>query len=554
MKGLNKKLENIIRVFLIVATILANFSFIPKVFAADNTPQNGDIRNNPLSNGTGEDGDIKFTKTISPTNEKGVFDVTLRAEGEDVETTTATEAAIYVAVVLDTSGSMPDSNSFGPKYTNAKSAIESFSRELLKSDKYPNAKIGLYTFNDSASELRGFSNTPLITSQIDYPEIKGYWQTHMDAGITLATQKLHQASAQEENAKLYMIVVSDGRPEFSGATSGQAFQLARDAATEAKKDIEIFTVGYSLKDTEAINFLKNDIATDASHAIQAEITNTSEGAADGIVARLTNLVNSITVSVNVGTPDYIEDVIASNFEYVEGSANPSDVTLSNNKKKIRFNNLGDITEEGIEVSFKIRIKEDTINKPGWYKTNDHATIKYDDATGTNNNKTIGQSAEVYWGLQYYTYTVKFLEQGTNTPLADPINGPETLLGEQVTENAATVKGYNPDATSKSITISKGTNEIIFYYTKKNNLTYVTEYYVEVKDGEGTSNQKISNDSERGNTVGGMTYGEEVLLSIINGNKYLEDAGFGYKSGVIIQPADTDRITIDDGDNIIKVCY
>ena len=63
-----------------------------------------------------------------------------------------------------------------------------------------------------------------------------------------------------------------------------------------------------------------------------------------------------------------------------------------------------------------------------------------------------------------SYTVRYLEKGTNRELADSkvVNG--QTFGETVTENAITIEGYSPvGETTKSITIAAEGNEITFYY-------------------------------------------------------------------------------------------
>ena len=71
-----------------------------------------------------------------------------------------------------------------------------------------------------------------------------------------------------------------------------------------------------------------------------------------------------------------------------------------------------------------------------------------------------------------TYIVNYLEEGTNKKVvpSKTVNG-QTYLTD-VTEQAMPVDGYNiVEPTSKTITIQVTGNEINFYYTKKNDLSY-----------------------------------------------------------------------------------
>ena len=98
---------------------------------------------------------------------------------------------------------------------------------------------------------------------------------------------------------------------------------------------------------------------------------------------------------------------------------------------------------------------------------------------------------------YYTkrndlsYTVKYLEKGTNKVLKDSKLVENMTLEDEVisSDEIIEIYGYNYDSVDKDIlTISTGLNEINIYYTKKD--TKVTVHYYE----EGTTN-KVSEDVE-----------------------------------------------------------
>ncbi len=51
-----------------------------------------------------------------------------------------------------------------------------------------------------------------------------------------------------------------------------------------------------------------------------------------------------------------------------------------------------------------------------------------------------------------------------------------MLGSTVVESAIAIDGYNSvEPTEKSIQIAVSGNEIIFYYTKRNDLSYTVNY-------------------------------------------------------------------------------
>lgn len=86
--------------------------------------------------------------------------------------------------------------------------------------------------------------------------------------------------------------------------------------------------------------------------------------------------------------------------------------------------------------------------------------------------------EIVYKKNSYSYVVKYVDEDGNDLLPQKEGG-KKLFEESVTENAEDIKGYTPDKDSKSITITDGTNEIVFVYKKKQyNVTFDT-------DGNGT---------------------------------------------------------------------
>lgn len=70
---------------------------------------------------------------------------------------------------------------------------------------------------------------------------------------------------------------------------------------------------------------------------------------------------------------------------------------------------------------------------------------------------------IYVARTEVTYTVKYLEKGTNTQLAEPKT--VTTRGAVVTETFKQITGYAPDAYQKQLVLAAEGNEIIFWYVK-----------------------------------------------------------------------------------------
>ena len=115
------------------------------------------------------------------------------------------------------------------------------------------------------------------------------------------------------------------------------------------------------------------------------------------------------------------------------------------------------------------------------------------------NKVSEESKQITIGVEnnvinfYYTkrtdlsYTVKYLEQGTDEELAETKTVEGQTFKDSVTEEAIDIPGYNAqEPTEVSITIEVDNNEIIFYYTKKTDIKYKVEYYYDGQINESNT--------------------------------------------------------------------
>ena len=136
-----------------------------------------------------------------------------------------------------------------------------------------------------------------------------------------------------------------------------------------------------------------------------------------------------------------------------------------------------------------------------------------------------------------SYTVHYKEQGTGRTVS-----PDKTVGEQtyrdtVYENAVEVPGYRMlEPTSQSIEIGLGTNEITFWYTRRNDLSYIVNY----KEKGTNAPLKISK------IVNNVTYGTEVQSA----REIVDITGYTYDS------VDKDSLTVgaDVNENEITIYY
>lgn len=526
-KVINQKFEAIMRILLAVTVIFTSFGYTTSVFAA--SIQKGDVRNEVNTVGsTTSAGDVELKKTVEKTDEEGIYKVTLTAKGKNKVTTESQYADIYTVVVLDTSGSMEKEVCVNRpfifckewadiKYPEAVKGTKVFANTLLS--KYPNAQLALLTFSSNVKKARDFDNIGF--DNVNYPTPNG--QTNLGAAIQKADEMLDDKKKSDANAKLYMVILSDGYPE------GQTVNHTT-AANDAKNvtGVEIFTIGYDTD--ENTQKLLQGVATDANHYSNAD--------GNDVAQKFTDIAGSIEISVPAGRNATITDTIADGFSYVEGSGNNATV----DGKKISFN-LDEITEEGQTVSFKIKIDKDL--PTDWYPTNDKADITYTDVSDESVTKTITTSAEVYWVQETYKYRVNYYKDSINGTLLGTSED-EAVKNAKINASDIDINKYKPTGYGNGIIVTDmpytitGENDVInVVYKKRNDLSYTVEYY---KD-----QNKISNDND--NTVNNQTFGNKVQEAEIDKNKY--KPLLGYKDGTI----ETDMpYEIKEEDNVIRVCY
>lgn len=526
-KVINQKFEAIMRILLAVTVIFTSFGYTTSVFAA--SIQKGDVRNEVNTVGsTTSAGDVELKKTVEKTDEEGIYKVTLTAKGKNKVTTESQYADIYTVVVLDTSGSMEKEVCVNRpfifckewadiKYPEAVKGTKVFANTLLS--KYPNAQLALLTFSSNVKRARDFDNKGF--DNVNYPTPNG--QTNLGAAIQKADEMLDEKKKSDANAKLYMVILSDGYPEGQTVNHTTAANHAKNVT-----GVEIFTIGYDTD--ENTQKLLQGVATDANHYSNADGNNVAQ--------KFTDIAGSIETSVPAGRNATITDTIADGFSYVEGSGNNATV----DGKKISFN-LDEITEEGETVSFKIKIDKDL--PTDWYPTNDKADITYTDVSDESVTKTITSSAEVYWVQETYEYRVNYYKDSINGTLLGTINGEEPK-NTKINSTDIDINKYKPTGYGNGIietdmpyTIT-GENDVInVVYKKRNDLSYTVEYY--------RDQNKISNDND--NTVNNQTFGNKVHEAEIDKNKY--KPLLGYKDGII----ETNMpYEIKEEDNVIRVCY
>lgn len=543
---MKKRFMKFIYTIAVITTVVLSFPINVIASTLSDNYSNGDIRYNENSVGdVSEKGGIKLTKTVSKIdNTDDEFLVNLELKGKNTETTQSTEATPYIMFVVDRSGTMDVSMCKEERYGSCYDYNEYTRFDLAKEgainasksihEKHNNAQIGLITFGESPDVLleRGFSNSPLTNKNFS-EGVYGYTPT--DEALEKA--KIELLKKKSNASSLHVILLSDGAPEdYTGTEKPTKRALAK--AEELKENgIEIFSIafGFGYSEDESKETLTK-IASSPSITHYFDAANY-----DNLTKSFSTIVNNIKVPALAGTKATITDTISDGFTYVSGSANPSSAEVSENV--IKFN-VGDITENGTIVSFRIKANKNNMPKTSdnFHPTNDIANngvnVNYDNASGKNTTKSILKSTEVYYKSKL-NYTINYYKDSTyNNPF-------DTVLGSASKGDIINVsfdnipKGYtNNSSNVTSFEIDEDNMIINIIYNKKK-LSYIVEYYED--------ETKISNDSD--NTFDENVYfGDKIGEELINKNKY---KNFGYQNGVI----KTDMpYEIKEENNIIKVCY
>ncbi len=142
-----------------------------------------------------------------------------------------------------------------------------------------------------------------------------------------------------------------------------------------------------------------------------------------------------------------------------------------------------------------------VNKYPGYQLDTVKSDRYE----TGDAVATGSVFNVYYTARTdLTYTVRYLEKGTDKVLADSKNVTGRTFGRTYTENAADIPGYTVDEKQKSVEITLGDNVVTFYYTLRSDLTYTVRYLEQGTD-------KVLADNK---TVTGQTFNATVTESPI----------------------------------------
>ena len=193
----------------------------------------------------------------------------------------------------------------------------------------------------------------------------------------------------------------------------------------------------------------------------------------------------------------------------------SNLKIEDNKVKIEANDIHETLGEGSGVigyryitsledtNEKITEDEGTYIEASEIDLNNLTKARYLYVAPVDRAGNIGTTEKIE--LPTYSYTVNYYEDGGTTKLSESKVVTDKLLGEEITEKAIEIEGYNKiDPTSKTITINLTGNEINFYYAKRTDLSYTVKYL------EQGTNEVVHEEKTETNQVFGATVTENAI--------------------------------------------
>ncbi len=482
-------------------------------------------------------GDVTASKTAEYNTETGEVTITMTVKGEPVTQTTKSKAD--VVLVVDNSGSMasgvgtpcntPSSEFekpwwdflgwvkecptcharywngpiFGyvpevcegetggaPRIDTAKKVGKTFAGSILsKENDNRMAVIGF------AHGEKGWDANPIKVRQDltkDVTRIDSALDS-MDAnGGTDYTSALQAAydmldSRAEKDRPGYVVFISDGAPGLSGESISDSDWNGSEQATAIKNaGYKLYTIGISL-DEAADDYLES-LASDLDHYKNVDDANYAEELKK-ILEEWAEDINT----VNAGTEAELVDSVSEGFTLVRDQDVPG-LTFDYEKNEVTWN-VGDITKEEKQISFKVIPKEDTSGNG--IPTNASATLTYKDPNGTIQNKDVATATVDIPAPPVQNVTLTYDANGGEGTVSEsaeyPINTEVTVAeqGNLVRDNAVFL-GWSETKTDLITSAEGEANARILNGTFK--ITEDTTLYaVWAQDGNGNGDPDYRED-------------------------------------------------------------
>ncbi len=349
---------------------------------------------------------ITIHKTVEPTDENRVFEVTYSIESKPKQ------SEVDLLIVLDRSNSMLFlDDDRAPVAKSVRQQVIQFIKDVYEDR--PNTRIGILSFGSDASKEHNWrycNNKDDAISKVRYIydyywnghkykyDHFDYWSgaTNIKAGFKLANQTILEDNKLNNNHSVDTIVLfTDGVATRGGTNQDENNNYpsshntntnrAINAAKEAMKNAVVFTIGYF-----------EGVSQSSTKAVAQDTLRQSQNGGyydAGTLDQLSSILDSISQNLNyVGTNAILTETLNEAFEIVDGSlpegVNAEVLTTENGQQQVKWH-IGTLGEEIKQFKFKIRVKDD------YYPTgmkhvavSDENYLTYDDDVEHNQKKDI----------------------------------------------------------------------------------------------------------------------------------------------------------------------
>ena len=439
-------------------------------------------------------GDVTASKTAAYSKKTGEVTITMTVQGESVTQSTASKAD--VVLVVDNSGSMASSvgepcNTPKDRFVNAglfgdgliKRCPECGARywngplfgyvpdicegETGSEPRIDTAqKVGkafadsiLSGENDNQMAVIGFAHgesgwfgsTDAIRKELDLTDSVTDVKNTLDAMVadggtdyTSALQEAYDmlAGRSETDRPGYVVFISDGAPGKQGESIGDSDWDGFEQA-QAIKDAgyQLYTIGIALDD-EADDYLES-LASDNHYQ---NVTGTN------YASELEELLKEWAEEINTvpaGTDAVLVDTISENFT-LKPNQNVENLAFDYENNQVTWN-VGEITEEGKEISFVVIPKEGVYGEN--IPTNAEAKLTYTDVNGESQTLDVANATVNIPAPVAETVTLNYdANGGTGVPASATVNkNTEVILDSTTTPTHA-------EANGKYVTFAGWSNE------------------------------------------------------------------------------------------------
>ena len=257
--------------------------------------------------------------------------------------------------------------------------------------------------------------------------------------------------------------------------------------------------------------------------------------------------DGMTFESVVTSSDEVIDIDGYNYDSVDKET--LTITTGENIINIYYTKRNDLsyTVNYLEKDTNIVLHEPKVTENMTFETEITSSKEVIDIDGYNYDSVDKDTLIIGTGENviniYYTkrndlsYTVNYLEKGTNRTIHAPKVTQNMTFGTEITSSKEVIpiNGYSYDSVDKdSLIITTGENVINIYYTKVSGLSY-TVNYLEKDTDEVLQAPK---------TTGDMTFEDEIISS----KEVIDIDGYNYDS------VDKDKLVIGTGENVINIYY